>query len=96
MVLDAKRAFLHADALTETYVKPPTLGRHRTMLVIEKGVCMAHFLQRQDCNTSFEELAQTVACSAQAIVLVHSDTRREIWIWSCIVMVSTLLEMETT
>ena len=25
MVLDAKRAFLHADALTETYVKPPHL-----------------------------------------------------------------------
>ena len=23
MVLDAKRAYLHADALTETYVKPP-------------------------------------------------------------------------
>ena len=25
MVLDAKRTFLHADALTETYVKPPHL-----------------------------------------------------------------------
>ena len=25
MVVDAKRGFLHADALTETYVKPPHL-----------------------------------------------------------------------
>ena len=29
---------------------------------------MAHFLQQQDGNTLFEELAQTSACSAQAIV----------------------------
>ena len=36
MVLDAKRAFLHADALTETYVKPPALARHGTMLVADK------------------------------------------------------------
>ena len=52
-----------------------------------KSVCMAHFLQQQDANTSFQELAQTVACAAQAIVQVHSDTRCEIWKWSCMVMI---------
>ena len=36
MVLDAKRAFLHADALTETYVKPPHLRDTGRMLAAEE------------------------------------------------------------
>ena len=35
MVRDAKRAIFHADALTETYVKPPLL-RHRKFLAAEE------------------------------------------------------------
>ena len=38
MVLDAKRAFLHADALTETYVKPPHLRDRERCWSLEK--CM--------------------------------------------------------
>ena len=45
---------------------------------------MARFLQHQDGNTSFRKLAQTLACSAQAIVHVRSDTQHEIWTWLCI------------
>ena len=36
MVLDAKRAFLHADALTETCVKPPHLRDKERMLSTEE------------------------------------------------------------
>ena len=38
MVLDAKRAFLHADALTETYVKPPHLRDTERRWLLKK--CM--------------------------------------------------------
>ena len=38
MVLDAKRAFLHADALTETYVKPPHLRDTERYWLLKK--CM--------------------------------------------------------
>ena len=38
MVLDAKRAFLHADALTETYVKPPHLRDTERCWLLKK--CM--------------------------------------------------------
>ena len=38
MVLDAKRAFLHADALTETYVKPPNLRDTERCWLLKK--CM--------------------------------------------------------
>ena len=38
MVLDAKRAFLHADALTETYVKPPHLQDRERCSLLKK--CM--------------------------------------------------------
>ena len=34
----------------------------------KKGVCTAHFLQRQDGNTLFRKWRQTLSCSAQAIV----------------------------
>ena len=61
-----------------------------------RNVRTAHFLQQQDGNTLFGELAQTVACSAQAIVHVRLDTHHEICIWLCMVMISSLLEMATT
>ena len=38
LVLDAKRAFLHADALTETYVKPPHLRDTERCCLLKK--CM--------------------------------------------------------
>ena len=38
MVLDAKRAFLHADALTETHVKPPPLRDMERCWLLKK--CM--------------------------------------------------------
>ena len=39
MVLDAKRAFLHADALTETYVKPPHLRHKERCCLLKKCMC---------------------------------------------------------
>ena len=39
MVLDAKRAFLHADALTETYVKPPHLRDTERCWLLKKCMC---------------------------------------------------------
>ena len=39
MVLDAKRAFLHADALTETCVKPPHLRDTERCWLLEKCKC---------------------------------------------------------
>ena len=38
MVLDAKRAFLHADALTETYVKPPHLRETERCWLLKKSM----------------------------------------------------------
>ena len=57
---------------------------------------MAHFLQQQDGNTSLRKYVQTLAHSAQAIVHVRSDTRHDMWTWSCMVMMSSSLEMMTT
>ena len=81
---------LHADVLTETFVKPPHLrDTERCWLLI----CTARFLQQQDGNILFRESVQTLACSAQAIVNVRLDTHPEIWTWSCMVTISSSLDV---
>ena len=72
MVCGAKRAFLHADALTETYVKPPHL-RDTERLLAAADKCMygtlpaaarwQHLVQKSRCRHW--------TCSAQAIVHVR-------------------------
>ena len=76
MVLDAERAFLHEDALTDTYVKPPHLrDTERSRLL--KNACMAQFLKQPSIATpTFRKMGQTLACSAQANVLAQvADTQ---------------------
>ena len=78
MVLDANRAFLHADALTETCVKPPHLRDKERMLSTEErqvrhtprssGLAMLDLFTWQDIGQ----------CSGQATVRVHSGMQREI------------------
>ena len=74
MVLDVKRAFLHADTLSETYVKPPHLRDAKRCWLLKK--CMYGTLPTS--NTLFRKLVQTLACSAQAIVQTRLDTHSEI------------------
>ena len=96
MVLNAKGAYLRADALTETYVKPPHLRDTERCLLLKKTVCTARFVQQQDGNTLFRKSVQTLACPAQAIVHVRLDTHHEIWTGSCMVTISSSLDVVTT
>ena len=50
MVLDADQAFLHADALTETCVKPPHLRYTERMLATEE-IRATHVAQKATQKT---------------------------------------------
>ena len=41
----------------------------------------------------FRKLVQTLACSAQAVVHVRLGTHHEIWTWSCMVTISSSLDV---
>ena len=66
VALDAKRAFVHADALTETYVKPPPLRDTERCWLLRK--CMYGTLPQQDGIILFRNLVLTLACPVQAVV----------------------------
>ena len=85
MVLDAKRAFLHADALTETCVKRSHLRDTERCWLLKKckdGTLTAAGKQHFR-SESWDR--HWLACSAQAVVHVRSDTQHEIWTWLCMV-----------
>ena len=67
MVLDAKRAFLHADALTETYVKPPHLRDNGTMLVAEEMHVWRTSCSSRMATPRSESWYRHRPCLAQAI-----------------------------
>ena len=56
MALDGKRAFLHADALTETYVKPPHLRDTERCWLLKKcmyGTLLAAAVRATPCSESW-------------------------------------------
>ena len=53
IVLDAKRTLLHADALTETYVKPPHLPDTERCWLLKKCMYGTLSLQQEDGNILF-------------------------------------------
>ena len=89
IVLDAKRAFRHADALTETYVKPPILRDIERCWRLKK--CVYGPLPA----AGWQHLVLKVGAdsSAQATVHVHSGMPREIWTWLCLVTTSSSLDV---
>ena len=85
MVLDAKRAFLHADALTETYVKPPHLQDTERCWLLKK--CMygtlpaaagwQHLVQRVGADIGLLSASNCPCAFGRAsrdfIIVLHGD-----------------------
>ena len=89
MVLDAKRAFPHADALTETYVKPPHLRDTERCRILK--TCMYGTLL---AAAGWQHLVRRVGTEI-GLMCIRTLVAR-FWTWPCMVTTSSSLEMATT
>ena len=80
MILDAKRANRHADALTETYVKPPHPCNTERRWRVKK--CMYGTLPAAAVWQCFvQKVRAGIGLLSSRIVRVHSGMKPETWTW---------------
>ena len=95
MVLDAKRAFQHADAFTETCVKPPQL-RDTERCWLLKTCMYGTLLAAAGWQHRVQKVGADIGMLCSSNCPCASGHSSRIWTWLCMVTISSSLDVVMT